>query len=119
MATKRKSRKPQSLVAELGVVEDFAATVKQAFVICRSDGHNMGPHNVTIDENGTYLRTRRCRRCGYKRHYVIDRSGHILTAKAEYPDDYLLPKGTGRIDTDGRAVFRQATIETELRRKAN
>jgi hypothetical protein len=119
MATKRKTVKKQaSQVADIGDVQEFAATVKkQAFIECRGDGHNMGPHNVTMDENGTFLRTRRCRKCGYLRHYVVS-GGHILNAKSEYPDGYLLPRGTGRLDADGRAVFREAAIEAEYRRKA-
>lgn len=119
MTTRRKAaKKPKQQIAELGAVEEFASSIKQAFVECRSDGHNMGPHDIKMDENGTYLRTRRCRRCGYKRNYVIS-NGHILNATTQYPEDYLLPKGTGRLDSDGRAVFRAAAIEAEYRRKAN
>lgn len=118
MATRRK-KKPEQHTADVGDVQEFASTIKSAWVECRSDGHNMGKHNVTMDENGTFIRTRRCRRCGYKRHYVIDPSGHILDAKPEYPDGYLMPRGTGRLDTEGRAVFRQATLEAEYRSKAN
>lgn len=118
MVTRRK-KKPQPTVAEIGAVQEFASTIKQAWVVCRGDGHNMVRHDVQMDENGVFIRTRRCRSCGYKRHYVIDPGGHILTAKPEYPDGYLMPKGTGRLDSDGRAVFRQAAVEAEYRNKAN
>lgn len=117
-ANRRKKQAPP--VAEVGDVEEFVSTIKQAWVDCRSDGHSMAKHDVQMDENGTFIRTRRCRSCGYKRHYVISGDGHILTTKAEYPNpDYLMPKGTGRLDSDGRAVFRQAALEAEYRRKAN
>jgi hypothetical protein len=117
MAANRR-KKQASPIAEVGDVQEFASTIKQAWVECRSDGHSMAKHDVQMDENGTYIRTRRCRRCGYKRHYVIS-GGHILNATSEYPDGYLMPKGTGRLDSDGRAVFREAAVEAEYRSKAN
>jgi hypothetical protein len=118
MSAKRKKRGGLSQVADIGDVQEFAARIKPSWVVCRSDGHNMRPFNVTMDENGNFLRTKRCTNCGYKRHYVISQGGHIAGAKAEYPEDYLMPKGTGRLDSEGRAVFRQRATEAEYRRKA-
>lgn len=111
MAKKRVAPKP--LTADVGDVEAFASTIKSAWVDCRSDGHDMRKFNVELTEHNTFLRTRKCRRCGALRHQVITRSGHILNTTIEYPEGYLMPKGTGRLDADGRAVFRGATVESE------
>lgn len=111
MAKKRIAPKP--LIASVGAVEEFASTIKSAWVECRSDGHDMRKFNVQLTEHNTFIRTRKCRRCGYLRHQVIDRSGHILNTTPEYPEGYLMPRGTGRLDSEGRAVFRGATVEAE------
>lgn len=114
MATRRtKQKKTGNRIAELGDVEEFATTIKPTWVECRSDGHDMRKFDVQLTEHNTYIRTRKCRRCTYKRHQVVDREGRILNTTPEYPDGYLMPKGTGRLDSEGRAVFRAAVIEAE------
>jgi hypothetical protein len=119
MAVRRSRKKQGPAIADPADVEEFATTIKMAWVECRSDGHSMIPHDVTMNEQGSYVRTRRCRRCGYKRHYVIDQGGFLVSTSSEYPDGYLMPKGTGRLDSEGRAIFRQATVQHEYERKAN
>jgi hypothetical protein len=114
----RKSRtlhKPPT--AEIGDVEEFATTIKSTWVTCRSDGHDMRPLNVTMTEQNTFVRTRKCRNCGARRHQVIDRHGLILDTKIEYPEGYLLPPGTGRLDSEGRGIFRLAALQSDLERK--
>lgn len=116
MAKRSITHKPQ--FAEVGDVQEFATTIKSAWVDCRSDGHDMRPFAVELTEAGNFLRTRKCRRCNTKRHQVIDRSGLILHTTVEYAEGYLMPKGTGRLDSEGRGVFRLAALEAEYDRKA-
>lgn len=104
--------------AEVGDVQDFATTIKSTWIVCRSDGHDMRPFNVKTTESGGFERTRKCRRCGAKRTQVIDKYGLILSTDFEYPEGYLLPPGTGRLDSEGRGVFRLAAIEAEVAAKA-
>jgi hypothetical protein len=113
----RNTRKTQPLIADVHDVQDFAATIKSAWVQCRSDGHDMRPLDVQITESNDYLRVKRCRRCGTERHQVINRFGIILHTRMEYPEGYQMEKGTGRLDSEGRGVFRAMAIETEFRRK--
>lgn len=113
----RKNTTHTSQFAEVGDVQEFATTIKSAWVDCRSDGHDMRPFKVELTEAGNFLRTRKCRRCNTKRHQVIDRSGLILNTTVEYTEGYLMPKGTGRLDSEGRGVFRLAALEAEYGRK--
>lgn len=114
----KKSIAHKSQFADVGDVQEFATTIKSGWVECRSSGHDMRAFKVELTEEGNWLRTRKCRNCTAKRHQVIDSYGLILDTTMEYPEGYLLPKGTGRLDSEGRGVFRLASIRAEYERKA-
>lgn len=100
--------------ADVGDVQEFATTIKTQWVKCRSDGHDMRPFDVDQTDDNTRTRIRKCRNCGAFRHQVIQRgSGMILNTTIEYPPGYLLPPGTGRLDSEGRGVFREMALDAE------
>lgn len=105
--------------ASLEAVEDWVFENKAAHLDCRVKGHNMAYPHVTENENGTFTQTERCRRCGTKRHELVDVEGYTLWTKmSDYPEGYLLPKGTGRIDQAGRAVLRRRRINAIIEKRA-
>lgn len=96
-------------------VEQHAATTPTAWWECRDTGHAFVKHwaGYGPDEK-SFLRIRRCRNCKTKKTQVLDLDGYILASEYEYPEGYTLPKGTGRLGADGRAIYRQGNIVTEI-----
>ena len=106
--------------ADLGDVEEWQSQAKVAWIRCRSKGHNMDDHDVKLDEKANaYIVILRCTRCYTERHEVVNcDTGEVLTSKYDkHPDGYLLPKGTGRIDAQGRGLIRIARLRDTLERK--
>jgi hypothetical protein len=77
---------------------------------CRVDRHDLRPLDASFnEEENTFTRTRRCRRCGVEQLQVWSaRTGEILQRKMDYSgtDDYLMPKGTGVITDSSRNAIR-------------
>jgi hypothetical protein len=109
----RRIRRPHFPVADVGDVEEFAAGLNSKQIECRSDGHDMRKHDVEPFDGG-WKRTRKCRRCGALRIQILDSRGLILGTKMKYKDGYQMPKGTGRLDSEGNGVFRAVVIEAEF-----
>lgn len=104
-----------SQIASLDDVQEYAAGIPSKWVECREGGHQMGTHLARLTEDGgSFLRVKRCRRCSTKRTQVLSLKGLILHTEYEYPEGYTLPKGTGRIDSDGRGHFRVTAILREI-----
>lgn len=108
--------------AALGDVEQYVGEAKVAWLQCRSKGHNMLDHDVKLDEvDGelVFIVILRCSRCYTKRHETVDnRTGEVLFSKyTDHPDGYLLPRGTGRLDKQGRGIIRVARLRNTLERK--
>lgn len=95
-------------------IEELAADWKQAWVECRSYGHNWVAATVT-HRRGSYTIIQRCaRRCGATRAQDITEDGYPTTGWAiTYPPGYLLPKDTGRVGPDGRAALRLVSITSQ------
>lgn len=106
--------------AALGDVEEYLSTAKVAWLQCRSKGHNMLDHDVKLDEEANaFIVTLRCSRCYTKRDEVVNyETGELLSSKYHnHPDGYLLPKGTGRMDSQGRGLIRVARLRDTLHRR--
>lgn len=99
--------------ADINVVEEFAAGLSPDVIKCRSRGHDMDDHDVTVDESGNYLVIEKCRRrnCETERHSVVDSEGIILSSRTVYKEGYLMPKGTGRLNKEAKGVFRAFRLE--------
>lgn len=108
----RRIKRPHFPVADVGDVQEFASGLNSKQIQCRSDGHDMRPFDVEAYDGG-WKRTRRCRRCGALRVQVLDSHGLILDTKMKYKEGYQMPRGTGRLDSEGRGVFRAAAVEAE------
>lgn len=109
---------PAPQIADLGDVEEYVANAKGAWLQCRSKNHNMLDHDVALGENGTFIVTLRCSRCHTKRDEVIDSQGIILSARYhDHPEGYLLPRGTGRLNSEARGMIRVARLNNALAHK--
>lgn len=106
--------------ASIGDVQEYLSTAKVAWINCRSKGHNMLDHDVKSDEEtNVYLVTLRCSRCYTKRHEVVNMTtGEVLSSKYDsWPEGYLLPKGTGRMDSEARGLVRVTRLHNTVERK--
>lgn len=113
-------RKQPNQIADLGDVEEYLSRAKVAWVQCRTKGHNMADHDVKFDEDDSvFIVVFKCSRCQTKRDETVNsETGEVLTSKYyNHPEDYLLPKGTGRLDRQGRGLIRVAHLRNTLHRK--
>jgi len=91
---------------------EFASTLSNRFLHCRELGHTWKPHTVTWDPKAkAYDRRLRCSSCHTIRVQVLDRTGHVLVNRYEYPDHYLAHQAgsPGRF-AGSRDVFRLEAI---------
>ena len=87
----------------------------QGQVRCRAyNNHAWSPYTVTEHpRTGVYSVTQRCSRCRNRRRQTLSAQGYVLQRwRMVYGQGYLLPKGTGRVDDDGRAVLRLADLSS-------
>lgn len=110
--------KPAALIADVDDVQEFASTIRESWVNCRAYGHDWRPFKVEQTENNTFVVIRKCRQCSGTRTQVIDRYGLIINTEYKLPDGYQMPRGTGRLDSEGRGVFRLSAITAEFARYA-
>jgi len=94
-------------------VAAWSEDLPDSFIMCRDMGHTWRPFRARFnpEENG-YDRVLRCGRCKTERTQTISMSGLILSGGYSYPEGYQAPKGTGRIDGNGRGALR---LESTLR----
>jgi hypothetical protein len=98
----------QSVSSELtGWAHDLPAT----FLLCRDIGHSWRPFTAEyVAADRQYRRTLRCSRCKADRVQRLSTSGHVESTHYEYPDDYLLPSGSGSYDTSTRDLVHLESI---------
>lgn len=112
------AQRPQSHVTDLGDIEEYVSKASSSWLQCRTKGHNMLDHDVKLNESDDYLVTLRCSRCHTKRHEVVNSDGLILSSFYDsHPEGYLLPKGSGRMDAEGRGIIRAARLQGFVTRK--
>ena len=69
---------------------EFAASLSNRFLHCRELGHTWKPHTVSWDhEAKAYDRRLRCSSCHTIRIQLLDRTGHVVANRYDYPDRYL------------------------------
>jgi hypothetical protein len=99
-------------------VEEWVFQNKAVHVDCRVKGHNWSYPHAVENEDGTFSQTEKCRRCQTKRTELVDADGYTLNVKCtDYPEGYLLPRGTGRMDRDGRAILRKHRIQNNIAKR--
>jgi hypothetical protein len=96
----------RSYTADPGQVATFAQTLTEGALACRDVGHGWKSGRVKRVGRG-YHRIMICRDCGAERPEDLDGSARRVKVYAvQYPDGYLLPKGSGRVDSEGKAAMR-------------
>lgn len=93
--------------ADPGEVESASAGWTEGQLRCRAYGSHAWEPWTVHTERGEYVVTQHCIRCENLREQRLDYRGYPVTGwKVQYEEGYLLPKGTGRIDSEGRALLR-------------
>ena len=106
-AAKRWYDSDTPLSADPEVVANWSSTLPDGFIQCRDMGHTWRPYTAEYDiDVNAYRRVLRCNRCKTKREQYIGLGGLILSGGYTYPEGYQAPKGTGRIDGNGRGALR-------------
>jgi hypothetical protein len=94
-------------------LKDVAKRMPDTFLSCRDHGHLWAPLEAAWLQDGNIERTLGCTRCEAKRLQYLDKNGYVLGGHYNYADGYAM-KGIGRLDTDGRAVLRRASVLKQL-----
>jgi hypothetical protein len=106
--TNRRHLESVPTYADASDVQQFAETLSDAFLQCRTLGHPWKPLAARINQ-GAYEQTLRCPRCRAERDDTYNASGSLISRAMRYPDGYLT-KEIGRISGDGRGLMRIASI---------
>lgn len=88
-------------------LDAWLSSTNEEYLKCRRWGHAWKEWRyVSAPEDGVRSRTiLRCPRCKQKAHDDMDYGGYA-TRTIQYEDDYLAPKGMGRLSRDDRAQLR-------------
>lgn len=107
----QRKRRLTVVEADASEVEQFAASLKQSWLLCRELGHTWKPRTARYIKNQrVYERTLVCSRCTTERLQLLDGSGHVVSSQYRHPDGYL-HKGLGRISGEGRDVLRLESLQ--------
>lgn len=71
---------------------------------CRDVQHSWAPHTAGREDGG-FIRTLACTRCGALKDQHLDENGYILRTSMIYPQGYVRP-GEGRMTREERAELR-------------
>lgn len=84
--------------------------LRPEFVQCRDYLHAWRPFTCQwMPSFNVYEAREQCMRCGTIRVREMDRRGHVLARRYEYPEGYSM-KGYGRLSGDDRDAIRLASI---------
>lgn len=98
-------------VADYESATAWAQEMDDKYLLCRDMGHTWQPFTASFDTSmSCYLRVLRCRRCRTERHQSLSMRGAIIGSNYVYPEGYVAPQGTGRIDSDGRSALRLVSV---------
>jgi hypothetical protein len=111
------SRTPSD-VANLDDVAEFAKSLPTRYLICRvNNRHIADPDQTTVDrptrDDPRWIVKGPCLICKQpvRKRYDEEYGRVSTTAAVGYKDDYLRPKGSGRIDANGRRILVGELIE--------
>lgn len=80
------------------------------YLMCRDFGHAWMPYTAEAIGRMGYRQGLRCIRCATRRYREVRLSGHIISARYRYPDDYAL-RGFGQLSTAERDEIRAADMD--------
>jgi len=90
---------------------DWAQHLGDNELLCRDLGHTWQPHAAGFNKRTqSYHQALRCGRCTTIRTRLLSRTGEILASSYQYPDNYLVPAGIGRVDASFRGELRVLSI---------
>lgn len=93
-------------------VRKRAKSMPDSHVDCRVLGHIPVRHAVNPIKGGGFVEVLKCQRCGREKESVVDRRGFTVgRPKLDYPEGYLLPKGTGQLRSETRAILRVESLK--------
>ena len=99
--------------ADAREVEGWSRNLPEDYLLCRDLGHLWRPSRAHfVPADNVIERTMRCGRCKTERTQELSPTGHILSGRYDYAEDYLAPKGQGRLGTAARDSIR---LESTLR----
>lgn len=94
-------------------LRDIAKRYPENMLACRDHGHSWKPLEAAWLQDGRIERVLACERCEAHRVQFMDKDGYILGGHYDYADGYPMV-GVGRLDTDGRAIFRRTSVQKLL-----
>lgn len=98
-------------------VAELAQDMPDAHIDCRTFGHDFSkPFSAKRYDDGSFDRIRRCPRCHVLKIWELDRFGRpVKSPRLDYSEteDYLLPKGTGRLTGHARSAITLVSIQRE------
>lgn len=96
--------------------EDFdldaaLSNLQDEYIQCRDFGHSWRPFTARwLSKQNAYESQLQCQRCKTIRTRWLSRTGSQLSGGYEYPDNYLMPHGAGRLTGTDRDKIRLASI---------
>lgn len=120
--------KPQAV--DLDYIRDYVAGLRRpGWAQCR-EGHHSYPDQsktslVDPDDDSVVERMKRCRRCGVRRIETLavdnaNRTASRIAVRYEnHPEGYLMERGHGRLDSEGRDIIRYENLFNEMQRQAD
>lgn len=82
-------------------------------VMCRDNAHAWSYHTAR-KVGRQYERSLLCTRCSTIKTQLLDSRGVILKTGYSYPENYVRPKGSGRLTRDDRAQLRILTLKEAM-----
>lgn len=108
-----KSRALLAGVADPDAVAAWSEDLGDAFLTCRDFGHTWKAFRAYA-EGGGYVRILKCPRCKTEREQTLDRRGMVIASHYIYPEGYQAPKGSGRMDSEGRGALRLVSVMRQV-----
>jgi hypothetical protein len=97
------------------VAATHAQTLDQGALTCREFSHHAWKSAKVTPRRWGFERLNRCRDCGAQYKEDLDQWARPLKKyPPSYPEGYLLPKGSGRLDADGRAAYRLESLKRTI-----
>jgi hypothetical protein len=104
--------------ADLGTVETAIASWSQEQILCRSNNNHWWERQTVWHDvrQGYIYEMQGCAQgCGCTRYrYLSEYLRPLSKWTGGYPNGYLLPKGSGRMDEDGRAAVLSAAMPRRI-----
>jgi hypothetical protein len=110
MATKAR-RRSTAAPPPMSELEIAVKAMDLSYLQCRDFGHSWRPYTARwVPAENCYQSELQCQRCKSIRQRYLSRSGAQLGGHYDYPEGYLMPKGTGRLTGTDRDIIRLQSV---------